>query len=206
MRTKAPPCRFPKETGAIARARAAPSSPEPDGGGRRQGKISDSPNGLRVDWHQLFGFTLSPWEIMLRGTVMYLGLFVLFRVIIRRRVGAVGMADILILVIVADAAQNGMAGEYKSITEGLLLVLTILGWNVLIDWLTYRFPALQGVLEPPPLLLIDRGRILRRNLRHEFIAESELYAKLREQGVTDPSEVERAYIEADGQVTVIKKK
>ncbi|HLS85466.1 MAG TPA: YetF domain-containing protein [Burkholderiales bacterium] len=159
-----------------------------------------------MDWHQLFGFTLSPWEIMLRGTVMYLGLFVLFRVIIRRRVGAVGMADILILVIVADAAQNGMAGEYKSITEGLLLVLTILGWNVLIDWLTYRFPALQGVLEPPPLLLIDRGRILRRNLRHELIAESELYAKLREQGVSDPSEVERAYIEADGQVTVIKKK
>jgi uncharacterized membrane protein YcaP (DUF421 family) len=159
-----------------------------------------------VDWQGIFGFSISPWEILVRGTAMYLGLFLLFRVIIRRRIGAVGMADVLILVIIADAAQNGLAGEYKSVTEGLLLVLTILGWNALIDWLTYKVPALQRVLEPPPLLLIDHGRLLHRNLRHEFISEEELKAKLREHGVTDPGQVDQAYMEADGQVTVIKKK
>lgn len=159
-----------------------------------------------MDWQGIFGFSVSPWEILIRGSAMYLGLFLLFRIIIRRRIGAVGMADVLILVIIADAAQNGMAGEYKSVTEGLLLVLTILGWNALIDWLTYKVPALQRVLEPPPLLLIDHGRLLHRNLRHEFISEDELKAKLREHGVTDPRQVEQAYMEADGQVTVIKNK
>lgn len=159
-----------------------------------------------MDWQEIFGFNVSPWEILVRGTAMYLGLFLLFRVIIRRRIGAVGMADVLILVIIADAAQNGLAGEYKSVTEGLLLVLTILGWNALIDWLTYKVPALQRVLEPPPLLLIDHGRLLHRNLRHEFISEDELKAKLREHGVTDPRQVAQAYMEADGQVTVIKNK
>jgi uncharacterized membrane protein YcaP (DUF421 family) len=136
---------------------------------------------------------------------LYLFLFLLFRVVIKRRVGAVGMADILILVIVADAAQNGMSGEYRSVTEGFILVGTILGWSVLIDWLTYAIPALQRVLEPPPLLLIDDGRVLWRHLRHEFVSETELRSKLREHGVTEPSEVEKAYMEPDGQITVLKK-
>ena len=84
------------------------------------------------------------------------------------------MADILVLVIIADAAQNGMSGEYKSVTEGAILVATIVAWNLLTDWLTYRVPRLQKVLEPPPLLLIDNGRLLRRNLRLEFVSEDEL--------------------------------
>jgi uncharacterized membrane protein YcaP (DUF421 family) len=77
---------------------------------------------------------------------------------------------------------------------------------MLIDWLTFRFPRLQRMLEPPPLLLVDRGRILWRHLRHEFISEEELKSKLREHGVTDPREVDKAYIEPDGQFTVLKKR
>jgi uncharacterized membrane protein YcaP (DUF421 family) len=158
-----------------------------------------------MDWSELFGFSVSPLELIVRGSAMYLFLFVLFRVVVKRRVGSIGMADILILVIVADAAQNGMSGDYKSITDGALLVATLVGWNVLIDWLTYRFPRLQSILEPPPLLLIDNGRILWRHMRIERMSEMELQTKLREHGVQHPSEVERAYMEPDGQVTVLKK-
>jgi uncharacterized membrane protein YcaP (DUF421 family) len=158
-----------------------------------------------MDWGQIFGLTVSPWELIVRGTAMYLFLFLLFRVVIRRRVGAVGMADILVLVIVADAAQNAMSGEYKSVTDGAILVGTIIFWNVLIDWLNYRFPALQNWLEAPPLLLIRDGRVLYRNLRHEFVTEDELKSKLREKGVRDYSEVAEAYMESDGGVSVIKR-
>jgi len=136
---------------------------------------------------------------------MYLFLFVLFRVVVKRRVGAVGMGDILVLVIIADAAQNGMSGDYRSITEAFILVGTIVGWNTLIDWLTFRFEWLQKVLEPPPLLLIDNGRVLHRHLRQEFMSEADLKTKLREHGVSDPREVDKAYMEPDGQVTVLKK-
>jgi uncharacterized membrane protein YcaP (DUF421 family) len=158
-----------------------------------------------MDWQALFGFSVSPLEILVRGSVMYLGLFVLFRVVIRRRVGAIGMADVLILVIVADAAQNGMAGDYKSISEGLLLVSTILGWNMLIDLLVYLLPSLRRILEPAPLLLIDEGRLLRRHMRMEYISEDELKSKLREHGVESAGEVDKAYMEPDGQITVLKK-
>jgi uncharacterized membrane protein YcaP (DUF421 family) len=160
---------------------------------------------VSLDWGEMFGISVSPLDLIIRGTAMYLFLFVVFRVVVRRRVGAVGMADILILVIIADAAQNGMSGEYKSFTEGAILIGTIIGWNVLIDWLNFRVPALRNWLEPPPMLLIRDGRILHRNLRHEFVTEDELKSKLREKGVKDYSEVAEAHMESDGTVSVIKR-
>jgi uncharacterized membrane protein YcaP (DUF421 family) len=160
---------------------------------------------MSLDWGEIFGLSVSPWEMVIRGTAMYLFLFVVFRVVIRRRIGAVGMGDILLLVIIADAAQNAMSGEYRSVTDGAILVATIIGWNILIDWLNYRVPALQKVLEPPPLLLISHGRLIRRNLRHEFVSEDELRSKLREKGVKDYAEVEQAHMESDGTVSVIKR-
>jgi uncharacterized membrane protein YcaP (DUF421 family) len=153
----------------------------------------------------MFGLSVPPLELIIRGSAMYLFLFLLFRVVIRRRVGAVGVADILVLVIIADAAQNGMSGEYKSVTDGAILVGTIVAWDYLIDWLNYRVPALRGWLEPPPLLLIRDGRMLHRNLRQEFVTVDELKAKLRENGVADIAEVREARMETDGQVSVLKK-
>ena len=160
---------------------------------------------MSVDWGEIFGLSVSPWELIIRGTAMYLFLFAVFRLVIRRRIGAVGMADLLILVIIADAAQNGMSGEYRSVTEGAILVGTIIFWNVAIDWLNYRVPALQDWLEAPPLLLVRDGRVLYRNLRHEFVTESELKSKLREKGVDNVTEVAKAYMESDGTVSVIKR-
>ena len=160
---------------------------------------------MSVDWGQVFGVSVSPLELIVRGTAMYFFLFLLFRVVVRRRVGSVGMADILVLVIIADAAQNAMSGEYKSFTEGAILVGTIVGWNMAIDWLNFRVPALRDWLEPPPLLLIRDGRLLHRNLRHEFVTEQELQSKLREKGVKDYSEVAEARMESDGNVSVIKR-
>ena len=160
---------------------------------------------MTVNWGDLFALTMSPLELIVRGTAMYLFLFLLFRVVIRRRVGTVGMADLLVLVIIADASQNAMAGEYKTVTEGAILVGTIIFWNVFIDWVSYRFPALRPWLEPPPLLLVRDGRILYRNLRHELVTEEELRSKLREQGVDSLAEVRKAYMESDGGVSVIKR-
>ena len=159
---------------------------------------------MSVDWSELFRFSVSPLEMIVRGTAMYWFLFALFRIVIRRRVGAVGMGDILLLVIVADAAQNAMSGEYKSVTDGFVLVATLIFWNVLADWLTYRFPSLEKILQPPPLLLVRNGRVLHKHLRHEFVSEDELKSKLREKGVADLGAVKEAYMETDGTVSVIR--
>ena len=82
----------------------------------------------------------------------------------------------------------------------------IVGWNYSLDWLAFRFPGLQAWLEPPALLVVDRGRILWRHMRLELISRQELEARLREHGVRELAEVEKAYVEPDGQVSVVKRK
>lgn len=161
---------------------------------------------MGVEWSELFGLSVPPLEMIVRGSAMYWFLFLVFRIVIRRRVGAVGISDILLLVIIADASQNAMSGEYRSISDGFILVATIVAWNYFIDGLTYASPRLQKMLEPPPLLLIRKGALLRRHMRHELISESELKGKLREHGVTDFAEVDQAWMESDGQITVIRRK
>ncbi len=135
---------------------------------------------------------------------MYWFLFLLFRFVIRRDVGSVGLADILILVIVADASQNAMAGEYTSVTDGMVLVATLIAWNITLDWLAWRFPVFRHFAEPSSLPLVSKGRLLLRNMRHELITEDELWTHLRQQGIERLDQVKIAYLESDGSFSVIR--
>jgi uncharacterized membrane protein YcaP (DUF421 family) len=156
------------------------------------------------DLQALFGFSVSPLELVLRGSVMYWLLFLLFRFVLRRDVGAIGIADVLLLVLIADASQNAMSGGYESISDGCVLVLTIAGWNYLMDWGSFHVSAVRKLVEPPPLLLVKNGRLQRRNMRHELITTEELWGKLRMQGVEDLAQVRSAFIESDGEISVLK--
>lgn len=160
---------------------------------------------MAPDWNTLFSFTVSPLELVIRGTIIYLFLFIVFRSLLQRDIGAVGIADVLVIVLVADAAQNAMAAEYRSVSDGLVLISTILGWNLLLDYLAFRFPALRRLLAAPAICLVRDGRIQHRNLRREFLSVDELQAKLREHGIADLAEVRLACMESDGTVSVIKR-
>jgi uncharacterized membrane protein YcaP (DUF421 family) len=152
----------------------------------------------------LFQIHVPVLELMLRGTLVYWLLFCIFRFVLRRDVGAVGIADILLLVVIADAAQNAMAGGYQTVTEGGILVITIVAWNWLLDLLSYRFPAVRRFAQPNRLTLIRAGVPQRHNMRREFITIDELEEKLREQGIDKMSDVKMAYLEGDGQISVIR--
>lgn len=151
----------------------------------------------------LFLFRVHPAEIFLRATLMYWALFVTFRFIVRRDAGSLGLADLVFVVIVADAAQNALAGDYKTIAEGLMVVGVLVAWNYVLDWAGYHFPLMQKLLQPPPLRLVVDGRPVHRNLRREHIAMSELDAQLRQSGVEDISKVREAFLESDGRVSVL---
>jgi len=160
---------------------------------------------FEIDWREIFVPQASLAGVIVRGTLTYLLLFLILRFFLKRQTGVIGIADLLVVVLVADAAQNAMAAEYKSITEGALLVFTIVFWNYAVDWLGYRFPALQRFARPPPLQLIKDGRMLVRNMRQEMITAEELNSQLRQQGIESCDEVKEAYIEGDGRISIIKK-
>ena len=159
---------------------------------------------LEVEWDELFVPYHSLAEMFVRGTIMYLALFVILRFLMKRQAGSIGIADILVIVIIADAAQNAFAKDYRSITEGIVLVVTIVGWDYVIDWLSYRFPRFHRLIQPPPLPLIKDGNMILRNMRREYITVEELESQLRLQGVDHIKDVRTACMEGDGQISVVK--
>ena len=160
---------------------------------------------LSIDWNAVFWPSSSLLEIILRGTLVYLFLFIVLR-FLRRSAGAIGISDLLVVVVIADAAQNAMGADYRSVTEGVVLVLTIVAWDYVFDLLAFRFPSLKPLLRPRALLLIKNGKLQERNLRKEMITQDELIGELREQGVENVKDVKYSYMESNGHISVVKKK
>jgi uncharacterized membrane protein YcaP (DUF421 family) len=156
------------------------------------------------DWQSLFDPSVPLLDTFVRGTVIYLGLLGLFRVVGQREVGVIGVHDLLVVVLVAEAIQQGLAGQYRSIPDGFLLVVTILAWSVLIDAIAWRWPRLGEIVKPRPKPLIEDGQLNRRVMRRELITMDEVLSQLRLRGVEDVSQVKRAYIEPNGMISVIR--
>jgi uncharacterized membrane protein YcaP (DUF421 family) len=157
-----------------------------------------------VDWSGVFSSSVPVAEIVLRGSLVYLILFGLLRVALKREAGTLGIPDLLMVVLIADASQNAMAANYHSVTDGLVLVATIVFWNYALDWLAFRYPRFRHLVEPAPLLLVKDGRFLRRNMRKELITEEELLGLLREEGIDSIEQVKEARMESDGRVSAVR--
>lgn len=161
-------------------------------------------NGRMPDLASLFELSLNPLELVARGTAMYWFLFLVFRFVLRRDVGSIAIADILLLVLIADASQNAMSGGYETVADGVVLVATIVGWNWLFDWLAFHFAWVRRLLAAKPLTLVLDGKVDRRAMRKEMISQEELMATLREQGIDKLEQVKRATMESDGEISVVK--
>lgn len=156
-----------------------------------------------VDFAALFLPTVPVLETFLRGTIVYLSLFAILRLLLKRESSQVGVTDLLVVVLLADASQNAMAANYESITDGVLLVTVIVGWSYLLDWLSFRFQAMNRLIRPGKLLLARNGRMLRENMRKELITEEELMTELRRYGMESLDEAKEVYIESNGGITAI---
>jgi uncharacterized membrane protein YcaP (DUF421 family) len=156
-----------------------------------------------IDMGQLFTPDTPLLEIVLRGSVVYLALFFLLRLVLRREAGGFGITDLLVIVLIADAVQNAMAGEYNSITDGLLLGATLIFWSYALDWLAYHWAPFGRFMHPPALRLVKDGQLLRANLRKELLTEDDVMAEIRQQGLEDLAQVKAAFMEFDGRISII---
>ncbi|HQU84223.1 MAG TPA: DUF421 domain-containing protein [Pyrinomonadaceae bacterium] len=159
---------------------------------------------FEIDWQSIFVPHESLLEIFIRGSIMYLVMYALLR-IFRRQAGSVGIADLLVIVVIADAAQNGMAGDSKSVTEAVLLIVTIVLWDFFFDWLGFKSKFFSRILEPKTLVVIENGRLLRKNMKSEMITYDEIMSQLRQHGIEKIEDVEKGCLESDGHFSFIKK-
>lgn len=157
---------------------------------------------MEIDFRELFVPDVMLLEMVLRGTITYLGLFAILRTF-RSPTGRLGIADVLLITILADAAQNAMGGGYHSITSGFVLIATIVFWDRAIDLMSFRSARFARWIEPPPAILVKDGAVDQRQLRRFRISERELSSQLRQHGIDDVARVRRCFLEGDGHISVL---
>jgi len=157
------------------------------------------------NWSDVFVPDGSLLESFLRGTVIYLSLIILFRVVLKRQGGSIGLPDVMLIVLVSECVSASLSAETKSIPNALMAVFALLLWSYALDQLSHRWPWLERLLEPQPLQLVRDGELLRANMDHEGISENELATQLRLNGVENVTQVKAAFIESEGAISVIPK-
>jgi uncharacterized membrane protein YcaP (DUF421 family) len=151
----------------------------------------------------ILAFTVSPLELIVRGALMYWFLFIVFRFVPRRDVGALGLGDFLFVEILGDAAQNSMIGGATSAVDGMVLISSLIFWSYLLDVMSFRFSLVRRFTEAPRLCLVRDGKLQRKNMRLESITVEELHAKIRQNGIEDIAMVKLMFLEADGEISLI---
>jgi uncharacterized membrane protein YcaP (DUF421 family) len=144
-------------------------------------------------------------DIVLRGIVVFVFLFVLVRVMGRRELSSLEPFDLILLIILGDAVQQGLTQDDYSLTGAMLAVGTIATLQVATSWLNFRVPRLRPILDGEPIVIVQDGRPIERNLRRERLTHDDLAEAARTQGIAKLDDVAWAVMETSGTISFIKK-
>ncbi len=144
-------------------------------------------------------------DIALRGIVVFGFLYVLTRVIGRRELSSLEPFDLILLVILGDAVQQGLTQDDYSMTGALIAISTIAALQVFTSYLSFRFRRLRPVLDGEPIIVVDDGNLIERNLKRERITQEELMAEARAQQIESLDQIKWAVLETSGKISFIEK-
>ena len=150
----------------------------------------------------MFTPTIAIPELVFRVAVIYLGVFLLLRVVGKRHVGELAPFDLVVLLLHSECVQNALIGEDKSVTGGLIAAGTLFGLNQLVTYVTWRSKGAERILEGTPRVLVRHGKVQADVLAKERITHSELLEALRREGCASITKVRYAILEPDGDITI----
>ena len=142
-------------------------------------------------------------EVIARTATVYVFLVVLLRIAGKREVGQLSILELVTLLVISDAVQNGMVGDNTTVAGGLAAAATLVGLDRAIGILRDRFGRFRKVIEGEPRLLVRNGQPLRRALERESITDDELQAAVRSHGLLRVDQVAIAVLETDGSISII---
>ncbi|HZO97502.1 MAG TPA: YetF domain-containing protein [Gaiellaceae bacterium] len=144
-------------------------------------------------------------DLVLRAVALYLFVLVLTRVIGRRELSSLAPFDLILLIVVGDALQQGLTQDDYSVTGAIVVVGTLALLQVLTSWLGYRFPSVRPVLDGEPLIVVEDGKPIERNLKRERLTVEELAESARMHEIGSLDEVKWAVLERNGELSFVKK-
>lgn len=153
----------------------------------------------------MFDLKMAWWEFPARAALIYLVLLLMVRLSGKRTVGQFTPFDLLVVMLLSESVSNGLGGDDDSVTGGLLGALTLVLLNGLLGLLSARSAKFDALIEGTAVLVGRDGQILKAALRRERVGEADMHKALREADC-GLDEMARAYLEADGQITVLKKR
>ncbi len=142
-------------------------------------------------------------DIALRAIVIFTLLLVVTRAVGRRELGSMEPFDLILLVVIGDLIQQGVTQSDYSLTGTLIVLSVIATMTVLTSYVSFKFPRLRGTLEGEPIVLVEHGRIIERNLRRERMTHDELAAEARLAKIADLDRVRLAVLETNGEISFI---
>jgi uncharacterized membrane protein YcaP (DUF421 family) len=144
-------------------------------------------------------------DLVLRAIFVFVFVVVLMRVIGRRELSGLTPVDLIVLIILGDALQQGLTQDDYSVTGSVLVVGTLAVLQVLTSWVGFRFPSLRATLDGEPLIVVQDGKPIERNLRRERLTLEELAESARMHEISSLEDVKWAVLERNGEISFIKK-
>lgn len=144
-------------------------------------------------------------DIVLRATLAFLFIFLLLRLLGRRELSTLEPFDLILLVVIGDLVQQGVTQSDYSLTGILLSVGTFALLTVFASFLVARVPRVRPLLEASPLIIVQDGEPVHRNLRRERMTLEEVASEARQQQIASLDDVKWAVLEGSGKVSFITK-
>lgn len=152
----------------------------------------------------LFQLSMPWWQFVLRAVVVYVVILTLVRLSGKRTIGQFTPFDMIVVVLLGTAVQNSLIGEDISLLGGLILATTLIALNWLVGFITARSKRVDRIVEGAPVLLARNGDVYKSVLLKEMITEIDLEEAMREADCRDECEIEAAYLETNGRITIVK--
>jgi uncharacterized membrane protein YcaP (DUF421 family) len=141
---------------------------------------------------------------VIRGIIIYLFLLIVFRVMGKRSLAATTTFDFVVLLIISEVIQNALVGEDFSITNGVLLIATLMGMNVILSLLKSRFKSFDNVAESVPLIIVEHGQLLKERMKRSGVEVDDVMQAARTlRGLERVDQIKYAVLEKDGNISII---
>ena len=144
-------------------------------------------------------------DIALRALFLYAFLVFLMRVMGRRELSSLSAVDLVLLIVLGDAIQQGLTQDDYSVTGAVIAVSTIAAVQVGSSYLTFRSRRARRILEGEPIVIVEDGKLIERNMKRERLTEDEVAEEMRAQQIASVGDVQWGILESDGNMSFIPK-
>jgi uncharacterized membrane protein YcaP (DUF421 family) len=153
----------------------------------------------------LFALSAPWWHFVLRAVAIYFVVMLLIRISGKRAVGQFTPFDLVLLILIGNAVQNGLNGGDNSLTGAVVLAGCLIALNYAVAWLTARSPVARRIVEGEPVMIAQDGRVFHDVLRRELVSKADFHEAMREAGCSDVALIKLALLETNGHISITQR-